>query len=78
MSALAIRPAPLTEILSDALRNGDRAKFRSCSPYAACLDKLLEALGWNHHGAEVIESLPHFTDVFGLTEFRNALVSLGY
>ncbi len=67
-----------SERLAAALREGDLEKFKSISPYAACLVPLLQALGWKSFSRELIEALPHFSARLELVDLRNILVSLGY
>lgn len=69
---------PLTERLSDALRQGRIEGFGEDAPYARCLLPLLKALGQDADRRELIEALPHFADDFDLVDLRNVLVTLGY
>ncbi|MEW7982515.1 MAG: hypothetical protein G8D58_04060 [gamma proteobacterium symbiont of Phacoides pectinatus] len=47
-------------------------------PLPPCLLPLIEALGRQQFGRELVEALPHFVDEIDLVELRNILVVLGY
>ncbi|MCH9674769.1 MAG: peptidase domain-containing ABC transporter [Gammaproteobacteria bacterium] len=71
--------APITsEIFAQALRHNDLESARNVSPYAACLLRLLPALGWRSFTRDILESLPHFSQTLDLADVRNMLVTLGY
>ncbi len=74
----ARRPAPLSEQIADALRNGKTEGLRFDSPYANALLPLLQELGWHNYARELVEALPHFSDDIDLVDLRNILASLGY
>ncbi len=69
---------PMSERLAEALRADDKVAFGAESPASACLFPLLEALGWRGFGRSLLESLPHFSDSFDVTDLRNLLADLGY
>ncbi|MGH1536860.1 MAG: peptidase domain-containing ABC transporter [Gammaproteobacteria bacterium] len=69
---------PLSERLSNAIRNKTYSKISELSPYAACILPILTELGWRSYKRELIESIPHFTNHIDLVDLRNMLVTLGY
>lgn len=69
---------PISEQLSNAIREGRYEEIETISPYAACIIPLLNALGWCSYQRELIEALPHFVDHLDLVDLRNLLVTLGY
>lgn len=69
---------PLSERLSNAIRNKSYSKIAELSPYAACILPILSELGWRSYKRELIESIPHFANHIDLVDLRNMLVTLGY
>ena len=69
---------PMSERLSNAIRNKAYSKIAELSPYAACIMPILTELGWRSYKRELIESIPHFSNHIDLVDLRNMLVSLGY
>ena len=69
---------PLSERLSNAIRNQSFIKIADLSPYAACIMPILSELGWRSYKRELIESIPHFSNHIDLVDLRNMLVTLGY
>ena len=69
---------PISERLSNAIRNKTFIKIADLSPYAACIMPILSELGWRSYKRELIESIPHFADHIDLVDLRNMLVTLGY
>ena len=69
---------PISEQLSNAIREGRVDYIETISPYAACIIPLLNALGWRSYQRELIEALPHYVDHLDLTDLRNLLFTLGY
>ncbi len=69
---------PISEQLSNAIREGRVDDIETISPYAACIIPLLNALGWRSYQRELIEALPHYVDHLDITDLRNLLVTLGY
>lgn len=52
--------------------------FTKNTSYAKLLLPLVKLLSWNEKSRRLIESLPHFQDSLTLTQFRNALVKIGF
>ncbi len=69
---------PMSERLSNAIRNKTYSKIAELSPYAACIMPILTELGWRSYKRELIESIPHFSNHIDLVDLRNMLVTLGY
>ncbi len=69
---------PISERLSNAIRNKKYSKIAELSPYAACIMPILTELGWRSYKRELIESIPHFANHIDLVDLRNMLVTLGY
>ncbi|MFK7815400.1 MAG: peptidase domain-containing ABC transporter [Gammaproteobacteria bacterium] len=69
---------PMSERLSNAIRNKTYSKIAELSPYAACIMPILTELGWRSYKRELIESIPHFSNQIDLVDLRNMLVTLGY
>lgn len=69
---------PISERLSNAIRNKSYSKIAELSPYAACIMPILSELGWRSYKRELIESIPHFANHIDLVDLRNMLVTLGY
>ncbi len=69
---------PISERLSNAIRNQSYIKIADLSPYAACIMPILSELGWRSYKRELIESIPHFSNHIDLVDLRNMLVTLGY
>ena len=78
MSSVTASWPPLSEKIAEAIRNDKSDQLARLSPYAACLNPLLTALGFRATRRDVLECLPHFASHLDLIDLRNMLVHLGY